>query len=76
MRSSARSRELPDGGKLVIVDGIFSMEGDVADLPAIIPLCSATAAHLAVDEAHSVGVMGETGAGVHEHFGVTEAATS
>jgi 8-amino-7-oxononanoate synthase len=67
------SRELPHGGKLVIVDGVFSMEGDVADLPAIIPLCQRYGARLAVDEAHSVGVMGDTGAGVHEHFGVTDA---
>ena len=65
--------DLPAGGKLVIVDGVFSMEGDIADLPAIIPICRRYAARLAVDEAHSVGVMGESGAGVHEHFGVTEA---
>jgi 8-amino-7-oxononanoate synthase len=66
-------RDLPNGGKLVIVDGVFSMEGDIADLPAILPICKRFGAHLAVDEAHSVGVMGETGAGVHEHFGVTAA---
>ena len=63
--------ECPDGGKLVIVDGIFSMEGDVADLPAIVPVCRKHNARLMVDEAHSVGVMGDTGAGVHEYFHLT-----
>lgn len=65
-------RDLPNGGKIVIVDGIFSMEGDIADLPEIIPICRRHGARLLVDEAHSVGVMGPTGAGVHEHFGVTD----
>lgn len=66
-------RDLPAGGKMVVVDGVFSMEGDIADLPAILPICRRYAARLVVDEAHSVGVLGETGAGVHEHFGVTSA---
>lgn len=66
-------RDLPAGGKLVVVDGVFSMEGDVADLPAILPICRRYAARLLVDEAHSVGVLGDTGAGVHEYFGVTSA---
>lgn len=66
------SRECPDGGKLVIVDGIFSMEGDVADLTAIVPVCRKHNARLMVDEAHSVGVMGDTGAGVHEYFHLTD----
>lgn len=65
-------RDLPNGGKIVVVDGIFSMEGDIADLPEIIPICRRYGARLLVDEAHSVGVMGPTGAGVHEHFGVTD----
>ena len=64
-------RELPASGKMVVVDGVFSMEGDLADLPAILPVCRRYGARLVVDEAHSVGVMGKTGAGVHEHFGVT-----
>lgn len=66
-------RDLPAGGKMVIVDGVFSMEGDIADLPAIVSICRPYRARLVVDEAHSVGVMGATGAGVHEHFGVTDA---
>ena len=65
-------RDLPNGGKIVVVDGIFSMEGDIAYLPEIIPICRRYGARLLVDEAHSVGVMGPTGAGVHEHFGVTD----
>lgn len=59
------------GGILVVVDGVFSMEGDLADLPAIIPVVEKFGARLMVDEAHSIGVMGPTGAGTHEHFGVT-----
>ena len=66
-------RDHPGGGKLVIVDGIFSMEGDIAALPEIVPICRRYGARLVVDEAHSVGVMGATGAGVHEHFGLTAA---
>jgi 8-amino-7-oxononanoate synthase len=60
------------GGILVVVDGVFSMEGDLADLEAIIPMCKQYGARLMVDEAHSIGVMGKTGAGTHEHFGVTD----
>ena len=65
-------RELPASIKMVVVDGIFSMEGDVANLPGILAVTRHFGAHLFVDEAHSVGVMGKTGAGVHEHFGVTD----
>jgi 8-amino-7-oxononanoate synthase len=58
------------GGVLVVVDGVFSMEGDVADLPRIVELCRAHGARLMVDEAHAVGVLGERGAGASELFGV------
>ena len=58
------------GGKLLVVDGIFSMEGDLSNLPEIMPLAKRHDARVMVDEAHSVGVMGPTGAGVAEHFGV------
>ncbi len=57
--------------KMVIVDGVFSMEGDLADLPKIADLCDAHSARLIVDDAHGIGVFGETGAGVCEHFGET-----
>ncbi len=60
------------GGKLVVVDGIFSMEGDVSNLPEIVPLAQRYGARILVDEAHSVGVMGPTGAGVAEHFGMID----
>jgi 8-amino-7-oxononanoate synthase len=50
------------GGVLVVVDGVFSMEGDVADLPRIVELCAAYGARLMVDEAHAAGVVGARGA--------------
>ena len=62
----------PDQGKLVVVDGIFSMGGDIAPLPEIVPLCKKYAARLMVDDAHSVGVLGENGRGTAAHFGVTD----
>lgn len=60
------------GGILVVVDGVYSMEGDVAPLPDIIPLCKRYGARLMVDEAHSFGVLGARGAGVCELFGVED----
>jgi 8-amino-7-oxononanoate synthase len=59
-----------EGGVLVVVDGVFSMEGDVADLPRIVELCRAHGARLMVDEAHAAGVLGARGAGTSELFGV------
>jgi 8-amino-7-oxononanoate synthase len=58
------------GGVLVVVDGVFSMEGDVADLPKIVELCRAHGARLMVDEAHAAGVLGARGAGASEQFGL------
>ncbi len=58
------------GGVLVVVDGVFSMEGDVADLPQIVELCKAHGARLMVDEAHAAGVLGARGAGASEQFGL------
>jgi 8-amino-7-oxononanoate synthase len=58
------------GGVLVVVDGVFSMEGDVGDLPAIVELCGRYGARLMVDEAHAVGVLGARGAGACELFGL------
>jgi 8-amino-7-oxononanoate synthase len=57
-------------GKLIIVDGVFSMEGDIANLPAIIKLAKAYGARVMVDDAHGVGVLGEGGRGTAEHFGL------
>src|SRR5579875_2061921 len=58
------------GGILVVVDGVYSMEGDVAPLPEIVSLCQRYGARLMVDEAHGFGVLGPRGAGACELFGV------
>jgi 8-amino-7-oxononanoate synthase len=58
------------GGILVVVDGVFSMEGDLPDLPAICDLCEQYGARLLVDEAHGAGVLGARGAGASELMGV------
>ena len=59
-------------GVLVIVDGVYSMEGDIADLPNLLRLCQKYGAALAVDDAHSVGVLGPKGDGTAEHFNLTD----
>ncbi len=61
-----------DAGKLIIVDGVFSVEGDLAPLDQMVPLAKKHGARLMVDEAHAVGVMGEHGRGTAEHFGVED----
>jgi 8-amino-7-oxononanoate synthase len=60
-----------DVGKLVVVDGLFSMEGDIAPLPEIVPLCKKYGARLMVDDAHAVGVLGG-GRGTAAHFDMTD----
>jgi 8-amino-7-oxononanoate synthase len=60
------------GGVLCVVDGVFSMEGDVCDVARVAELCRAHGARLMVDEAHGVGVLGERGAGACEAFGVED----
>jgi len=60
----------PDKGKMIVVDGVFSMEGDLADLPGIIKLAKKYKARVMVDEAHGIGVLGEHGRGTVEHFGL------
>jgi 8-amino-7-oxononanoate synthase len=61
----------PAHGKLVIVDGVFSMEGDIAPVPEIAKVCKKHGARLMVDDAHATGVLGKHGHGTLEHFGLT-----
>jgi 8-amino-7-oxononanoate synthase len=63
---------ISDGkGKLVVVDGLFSMEGDIAPLPEMVPICRKYGARLMVDDAHAIGVLGG-GRGTAAHFGMTD----
>jgi len=59
-----------DAGKLIVVDGLFSMEGDIAPLDKIVPLARKFHCRLMVDDAHAVGVLGKNGRGTGEHFGL------
>jgi 8-amino-7-oxononanoate synthase len=69
-----RLEQVPgDRAKLVISDAVFSMDGDIIDLPAMVKLCKKYGAWLMIDEAHSVGVLGKTGRGIEEHFGLEDA---
>jgi 8-amino-7-oxononanoate synthase len=61
-----------DAGKLIVVDGVFSVEGDLAPLDQMVPMAKKHGARLMVDEAHAVGVMGKHGRGTSEHFGVED----
>jgi 8-amino-7-oxononanoate synthase len=62
----------PDKVKLIVTDGVFSMEGDVANLPEIVRLAKKYDATVMVDEAHGIGVFGKGGRGTCDHFGVTK----
>ena len=65
-------KSIPDDkGKLVVVDGLFSMEGDLAPLPEMVPVCKEHGARLMVDDAHAMGVIGG-GRGTAAHFGMTD----
>jgi len=64
----------PDGGGMIVVDGVFSMEGDLADLQKIAELKRRFGVRLMVDDAHGVGVMGAHGRGTAEHFGIEDQA--
>ncbi len=62
----------PNAVKLIVVDGVFSMEGDLVNLPEIVRLKKKYNASIMVDEAHGIGVFGKQGRGVCDHFGLTE----
>lgn len=70
LEAMLRSQE--SGGAMVIVDGVFSMEGTIADVPRLAELRENYDFALALDDAHSIGVLGPTGAGTAEHFGLTK----
>lgn len=59
-----------DAGKLVVIDGVYSMEGDIAPLPRIVDACRRFGARLVLDDAHGLGVLGKDGRGTAEHFGL------
>ena len=68
----AAARANPDvtGAIWVVTDGVFSMEGDIGDLPGLRTVCDEFGAYLVVDDSHGTGVMGRTGRGTHEHWGM------
>jgi glycine C-acetyltransferase len=69
-KADANATHSTDAAKLVVVDAVFSMDGDIINLPAVVALCRRYNAWLMVDEAHSLGVLGATGRGIEEHFGL------
>lgn len=76
---AALERELtasPARRKLIITDAVFSMDGDVADVPGLLALCERHDALLLLDDAHGFGVLGPQGRGCHAHFGLNGAAAS
>ena len=62
----------PESVKLIVTDGVFSMEGDIAPLPEIVSLAERYDADIMVDDAHALGVLGNQGRGTADHFGLTE----
>ncbi|HHS49937.1 MAG TPA: pyridoxal phosphate-dependent aminotransferase family protein [candidate division Zixibacteria bacterium] len=72
----AKLAQIPEGrGKLIVVDGIFSMEGDIAKLPEICELAEKFGAEVFVDDAHAIGVLGPNGEGTAAHFGLGDKVT-
>ncbi len=62
----------PDSLKLIVVDGVFSMEGDIVKLPQLVDLADKYNATIMIDDAHSIGVLGKNGSGTSSHFELTE----
>ncbi len=65
-------RQKPGVATMIVVDGVYSMEGDIADVPALVKVAHRHGAALAVDDAHSIGVLGPRGEGTAAHFGMTD----
>ncbi|MBN2863091.1 MAG: pyridoxal phosphate-dependent aminotransferase family protein [Bacteroidales bacterium] len=65
-------RCVPESLKLIVVDGIFSMEGDIVKLPELVSLADKYNATIMIDDAHSIGVLGKNGSGTASHFGLTD----
>jgi 8-amino-7-oxononanoate synthase len=65
-------QQTADRSKLIVVDGVFSMEGDIVNLPGVVELAKKYGARLMVDDAHGIGVLGKTGRGTAEHFGLED----
>ncbi|MBQ1717612.1 MAG: aminotransferase class I/II-fold pyridoxal phosphate-dependent enzyme [Bacteroidales bacterium] len=61
-----------NANKLIVVDGVYSMEGDLAPVPKLVELCEKYNASLMIDDAHGLGVVGENGSGTASHFGLTD----
>jgi len=72
LRLALERADREHGGMFVVVDGIFSMEGDIAPLPEMLPLIREYGARIMVDDAHASGVLGERGQGTAAHFGLTD----
>jgi 8-amino-7-oxononanoate synthase len=62
----------PDRGTMIVVDGVYSMEGDIADVPALVRVARKFGAAVALDDAHSIGVLGPNGDGTAAHFGMVD----
>jgi len=69
---SKLKRCAPDSIKLIVVDGIFSMEGDIINLPELVRLSDKYNATIMIDDAHAIGVLGKNGSGTSSHFGLTD----
>lgn len=66
------SRVPEHAGKLIVTDGVFSMEGSIVDLPGIVELAEKYGAEVMVDDAHAIGVLGDSGGGTAQHFGLND----
>jgi 8-amino-7-oxononanoate synthase len=71
MRIARSSKKEPEGNTLVVTDGVFSMDGDLADLATLAKTCKAAGAWLMVDDAHGFGPLGANGGGIVEHYGLS-----